>query len=123
MSNSSLGKALLRSRFSKSKKIREPGGSQSTERWVNNIFNESKSLFLVFIKLTIIKKLHTSELAADDTDWNKLNLNSVTEQNSLDEFLTTAELAGTDFESGLIKKLFVNFINFRKRRIYQLFVY
>jgi large subunit GTPase 1 len=36
----------------------------------------------------------------DGTDWNKLNLKSVTEQNSLDEFLTTAELAGTEFESG-----------------------
>lgn len=34
------------------------------------------------------------------TDWNRLNLRSVTDQNSLDEFLTTAQLAGTDFAAG-----------------------
>lgn len=34
-------------------------------------------------------------------DWNRLNLRSVTDQNSLDEFLTTAQLAGTDFAAGL----------------------
>ena len=33
-------------------------------------------------------------------DWNRLNLRSVTDQNSLDEFLTTAQLAGTDFAAG-----------------------
>jgi large subunit GTPase 1 len=40
--------------------------------------------------------LHTSELD-DGYDWNKLNLRSVTEENQLDEFLRTAELAGTEF--------------------------
>jgi large subunit GTPase 1 len=44
--------------------------------------------------------MHTSELP-DGTDWNRINFTSVTEQNSLDEFLSTAELAGTDFEAGL----------------------
>eukprot|EP00117_Sycon_ciliatum_P027932 scpid47885/ scgid0663/ Large subunit GTPase 1 homolog len=40
--------------------------------------------------------LHTSEI--DDTpDWARLNLTSVTEQSSLDNFLSTAELAGTEF--------------------------
>jgi hypothetical protein len=33
-------------------------------------------------------------------DWNRLNLRSVTDQNSLDEFLTTAQMAGTDFAAG-----------------------
>ena len=49
-------------------------------------------------------KLHASEL--DDTsDWNKIkDLKSVTEQSSLDEFLTNAELANSNFESG--KKLY-----------------
>jgi len=44
--------------------------------------------------------LHASEL--DDTsDWSKIkDLKSVTEQNSLDEFLTNAELANSNFESG-----------------------
>lgn len=41
-------------------------------------------------------QLHTSELN-DGYDWNKLNLQSVTEQDSLNEFLSTAELAGTEF--------------------------
>nr|XP_060622679.1 large subunit GTPase 1 homolog [Anolis sagrei ordinatus] len=40
--------------------------------------------------------LHTSDLN-DGYDWGRLNLQSVTEQNSLDEFLATAELAGTEF--------------------------
>uniref|UniRef100_A0A670IEV2 Large subunit GTPase 1 homolog n=1 Tax=Podarcis muralis TaxID=64176 RepID=A0A670IEV2_PODMU len=41
-------------------------------------------------------QLHTSELN-DGYDWGRLNLQSVTEQNSLEEFLATAELAGTEF--------------------------
>ncbi|XP_014678756.1 PREDICTED: large subunit GTPase 1 homolog [Priapulus caudatus] len=40
--------------------------------------------------------LHTSQLD-DGYDWNRLNLTSVTEQNTLDEFLSTAELAGREF--------------------------
>ena len=41
-------------------------------------------------------KLHTSELE-DGYEWGRLNLQSVTEQNQLDDFLATAELAGTEF--------------------------
>lgn len=48
-------------------------------------------------------QLHTSELN-DGYDWGRLNLQSVTEQNSLDDFLATAELAGTEFVAG---KLFI----------------
>ncbi|XP_061739905.1 large subunit GTPase 1 homolog [Nerophis ophidion] len=40
--------------------------------------------------------LHTSELN-DGYDWGRLNLQSVTEQSSMDDFLATAELAGTEF--------------------------
>ncbi|XP_032154100.1 large subunit GTPase 1 homolog [Sapajus apella] len=43
--------------------------------------------------------LHTSELN-DGYDWGRLNLQSVTEQSSLDDFLATAELAGTEFVAG-----------------------
>ncbi|XP_072036125.1 large subunit GTPase 1 homolog [Amphiura filiformis] len=39
---------------------------------------------------------HTSELN-DGYDWGRLNLTSITEQSALDEFLTTAQLAGTEF--------------------------
>ena len=45
--------------------------------------------------------MHTSELP-DGYDWNRLNLTSVTEENHLDEFLRTAELAGTEFTAGII---------------------
>lgn len=41
-------------------------------------------------------QLHTSELE-DGYNWGRLNLQSVTEQNQLDDFLATAELAGTEF--------------------------
>ncbi|XP_057380919.1 large subunit GTPase 1 homolog [Daphnia carinata] len=49
--------------------------------------------------------LHTSELD-DGYDWGRLNLQSVTEQSQLDEFLATAELAGTEFAA---EKLNVTF--------------
>lgn len=40
--------------------------------------------------------LHTTELN-DGYDWGRANVASITEQNDLDEFLATAELAGIDF--------------------------
>lgn len=51
--------------------------------------------------LTIVShlQLHTSELN-DGYDWGRLNLQSVTEQSSMDDFLATAELAGTEFVAG-----------------------
>jgi len=39
---------------------------------------------------------HTSELQ-DGYDWNRINLQSVTEKDTLDEFLDTAEMAGIEF--------------------------
>lgn len=53
--------------------------------------------------LPFYSQLHTSELN-DGYDWGRLNLQSVTEQSSLDDFLATAELAGTEFIAG---KLFI----------------
>uniref|UniRef100_A0A3Q3AAD0 Large subunit GTPase 1 homolog n=1 Tax=Kryptolebias marmoratus TaxID=37003 RepID=A0A3Q3AAD0_KRYMA len=50
--------------------------------------------------------LHTSELN-DGYDWGRLNLQSVTEQNSMDDFLATAELAGTEF---VAEKLNIRFV-------------
>nr|XP_054768358.1 large subunit GTPase 1 homolog [Lytechinus pictus] len=44
----------------------------------------------------LIVQLHTSELN-DGYDWNRINLRSVTEQSNLEDFLETAELAGTEF--------------------------
>nr|XP_045007009.1 large subunit GTPase 1 homolog [Jaculus jaculus] len=50
--------------------------------------------------------LHTSDLN-DGYDWGRLNLQSVTEQSSLDDFLATAELAGTEF---VAEKLNIKFV-------------
>lgn len=50
--------------------------------------------------------LHTSELN-DGYDWGRLNLQSVTEQSSMDDFLATAELAGTEF---IAEKLNIKFV-------------
>ncbi|XP_008703364.1 large subunit GTPase 1 homolog [Ursus maritimus] len=50
--------------------------------------------------------LHTSELN-DGYDWGRLNLQSVTEQSSLDDFLATAELAGTEFVAEKLNLKFV----------------
>ncbi|CAJ0947939.1 unnamed protein product [Ranitomeya imitator] len=51
--------------------------------------------------------LHTSELN-DGYDWGRLNLQSVTEQSSIDDFLATAELAGTEFAAG--KRMIITFL-------------
>lgn len=40
--------------------------------------------------------MHTSEI----NDGEIINTKSITEQSALDEFLTTAELAGTEFVAG-----------------------
>ncbi|XP_059489628.1 large subunit GTPase 1 homolog [Neocloeon triangulifer] len=50
--------------------------------------------------------LHTAEIN-DGYDWGRLNLQSVTEESSFQEFLSTAELAGTDFKS---EKMNVSFV-------------
>uniref|UniRef100_A0A8D0HM36 Large subunit GTPase 1 homolog n=1 Tax=Sphenodon punctatus TaxID=8508 RepID=A0A8D0HM36_SPHPU len=50
--------------------------------------------------------LHSSELN-DGYNWGRLNLQSVTEQSSLDDFLATAELAGTEF---VAEKLNIKFV-------------
>ncbi|XP_067851368.1 large subunit GTPase 1 homolog [Heptranchias perlo] len=55
--------------------------------------------------------LHTSELN-DGYNWGRLNLQSVTEQSTLDEFLATAELAGTEF---VAEKLNVKIISAEDR--------
>ena len=44
-------------------------------------------------------QLHTSEVG-DGYDWNRVDLRSVTEESRLDEFLHTAQLAGTEFTAG-----------------------
>jgi len=58
-------------------------------------------------KLDKDSMLHTSEIG-DGFDWNRLNLKSVTEESALDEFLSTAELAGTEFTA---EKLNIKFVN------------
>ncbi|CAB3385925.1 Hypothetical predicted protein [Cloeon dipterum] len=65
-----LGKSLVKDRFAKNVNKRTVGDSM----------------------------LHTAEIN-DGYDWGRLNLQSVTEESSFQEFLSTAELAGTDFKS------------------------
>uniref|UniRef100_A0A8C7NHW1 Large subunit GTPase 1 homolog n=1 Tax=Oncorhynchus mykiss TaxID=8022 RepID=A0A8C7NHW1_ONCMY len=50
--------------------------------------------------------LSTHELN-DGYDWGRLNLQSVTEQSSMDDFLATAEMAGTEF---VAEKLNIKFV-------------
>uniref|UniRef100_A0A182YPE6 Large subunit GTPase 1 homolog n=1 Tax=Anopheles stephensi TaxID=30069 RepID=A0A182YPE6_ANOST len=51
--------------------------------------------------------LHTTEVQ-DGYDWGRLNLQSVTEESSFQEFLRTAELAGTEFQA---EKLNITYVN------------
>lgn len=46
----------------------------------------------------IFLQLHTTEVQ-DGYDWGRLNLQSVTEESSFQDFLRTAELAGTEFQA------------------------
>jgi len=55
---------------------------------------------------TLLFQLHTTDLD-DGFDWNRLNLKSVTEENSLDEFLSTAEMAGTEFSAGNLEPIVI----------------
>ncbi|XP_011698741.1 PREDICTED: large subunit GTPase 1 homolog [Wasmannia auropunctata] len=75
-----LGKSLIRDRFG-SKKIKRNNNEPSM--------------------------LHTTEMN-DGYDWGRLNLQSVTEESSFQEFLSTAELAGTEFNA---EKLNIKFVN------------
>ncbi|XP_043489971.1 large subunit GTPase 1 homolog [Polistes fuscatus] len=75
-----LGKSLIRDRF-----------GSSTARKFRGDFS----------------KLH-SENVNDGYDWACLNLQSVTEQSSFEEFLSTADLAGTEFNA---EKLNIKFVN------------
>lgn len=51
--------------------------------------------------------MHTTEVQ-DGYDWGRLNLQSVTEESSFQEFLRTAELAGTEFQA---EKLNITYVN------------
>ncbi|XP_076294747.1 nucleostemin 3 [Lasioglossum baleicum] len=51
--------------------------------------------------------IHSVDLN-DGYDWGRLNLQSVTEESSFQEFLSTAELAGTEFQA---EKLNIKFVN------------
>ena len=50
----------------------------------------------------ICLQLHTTELN-DGYDGRILNLQSVTEQSSMEDFLLTAEMAGRDFTAGMYR--------------------
>ena len=52
-------------------------------------------------------KIHVADLK-DGYDWARLNLQSITEEDSFQAFLRTAELAGTEFQA---EKLNIQFVN------------
>jgi len=49
--------------------------------------------------ILLVSMTHSSDIG-DGYDWGRLNLRSVTEESRLDDFLHTAELAGTEFTAG-----------------------
>ncbi|KAF2880185.1 hypothetical protein ILUMI_25986 [Ignelater luminosus] len=81
-SGQDLGRSLIKDRFG--------GGGGRAKKFVGD-----KSM------------LHTTEIQ-DGYDWGRLNLQSVTEESSFQEFLSTAELAGTEFQA---EKLNIKFVN------------
>lgn len=78
------------------------GGSNLGKALIKDRFNSSRNKRKVNSSM-----LHTAELN-DGYDWGRLNLQSVTEESSFQEFLSTAELAGTEFYA---EKLNIQFVN------------
>jgi large subunit GTPase 1 len=68
--------------------------------------NDFRWNFTTFI-VTGIFQLHVADLK-DGYDWARLNLQSVTEEDSFTAFLKTAELAGTEF---VAEKMNIQFVN------------
>ncbi len=89
---SQLGRAIIKDRFGKNRgKSRRGDPTMVRQKYPVTLIKIPHFIFyFVFIQL------HTTELE-DGYDWGRLNLQSVTEQSQLDEFLATAELAGTEF--------------------------
>lgn len=54
-----------------------------------------------FLSLSFCQQRHSTELN-DGADYGRLNLRSVTQQSSLDEFLSIAEMANTDYSKGCV---------------------
>ena len=50
--------------------------------------------------MSLLLQLHTSQLNDSNEDRYALTINSVTDQDSLQDFLATAEMAGRDFTAG-----------------------
>ena len=59
----------------------------------NLLYFVSDSFYLIPLQL------HSADVG-DGYDWGRLNLRSVTEESRLDDFLHTAQLAGTEFTAG-----------------------
>lgn len=64
-------------------------------------------MYTKYFRKILCLQLHTTEVQ-DGYDWGRLNLQSVTEESSFQEFLRTAELAGTEFQA---EKLNITYVN------------
>ncbi|KAJ8939176.1 hypothetical protein NQ318_017073 [Aromia moschata] len=85
-------------------KKKKSGGYQSLGRSIiKDRFGSSRGRKMVSDN----SMLHTTEIQ-DGFDWGRLNLQSVTEESSFQEFLSIAELAGTEFQA---EKLNIKFVN------------
>lgn len=65
------------------------------------------------IKVVFHLQLHTTEVN-DGYDWGRLNLQSVTAESSLQEFLSTAELAQREFTA---EKLNLKYVVFAPKEV------
>ncbi|KAL1490495.1 hypothetical protein ABEB36_013179 [Hypothenemus hampei] len=87
----------------KKKKLGQSGGPSLGRALIKDRFSHSRGRKMVSDN----SMLHTTELN-DGYEWGRLNLQSVTEESSFQEFLSTAELAGTEFQA---EKLNIKFVN------------
>ncbi|XP_050307029.1 large subunit GTPase 1 homolog [Anthonomus grandis grandis] len=85
------------------KKKNNSGGSSLGRALIKDRFANNRGRKMVSDN----SMLHTTELN-DGYEWGRLNLQSVTEESSFQEFLSTAELAGTEFQA---EKLNIKFVN------------
>ncbi|XP_066260673.1 large subunit GTPase 1 homolog isoform X1 [Euwallacea similis] len=87
----------------KKNKSGQAGGSSLGRALIKDRFGSNRGRKMVADN----SMLHTTELD-DGYEWGRLNLQSVTEESSFQEFLATAELAGTEFQA---EKLNIKFVN------------
>lgn len=110
----SLGRSLIKDRFGSTKGRR--GGDVSMvicKPYAQPMPAQYHNYLKIYILSWYVFQLHTTEID-DGYEWGRLNLQSVTEESSFQEFLSTAELANTEFQVCAFKSFLLSYMSIGK---------